>query len=107
MRYNSNGGNTIEEFKSTYDNSIRMPADWGIKNTNINYNDKKKSNNITLYSIFTIIWLIMGILGWIMSIYCFKNKGKTENVLGLLIATLLGPFFWLYYIYMDNYCGKK
>ena len=92
---------TIENFKSTYDNSIRMPADWGIKNTDINYNNNK-SNNMTLYYVFSIIWLMVGILAWIMSIYCFKNKGKTENVLGLLIATLLGPFFWLYYIYMDK-----
>ena len=57
--------------------------------------------------VFTLLWFITGLLGWLMSIYCFKyNKTKIENVVGVLIAILLGPFYWLYYIYMQNYCGK-
>jgi len=75
--------------------------------------DKFKNNNklktIGLFvSIFTLLWFLTGLLGWLMSIYCFKyNKTKIENVVGILIASFLGPFYWLYYIYMQNYCGKK
>lgn len=60
--------------------------------------------------IFTLIWFILGVGGWFMSIYCFKAKGgsKVNNVIGLLISTFLGPFFWLYYLYMKKeYCKIK
>ena len=76
-------------------------------------NTKKENKNefktmAIFVSIFTLIWFLTGLLGWLMSIYCFKyNKTKIENVIGILIATFLGPFYWLYYIYMQNYCGKK
>lgn len=71
--------------------------------------NKNKLKTIALFvSIFTLLWFLTGLLGWLMSIYCFKyNKTKIENVVGILIATFLGPFYWLYYIYMQNYCGKK
>lgn len=71
--------------------------------------NKNKLKTISLFvSIFTLLWFLTGLLGWLMSIYCFKyNKTKIENVVGILIATFLGPFYWLYYIYMQNYCGKK
>ena len=71
--------------------------------------NKNKLKTIAIFvSIFTLLWFLTGLLGWLMSIYCFKyNKTKIENVVGILIATFLGPFYWLYYIYMQNYCGKK
>ena len=57
--------------------------------------------------VFTLLWFLTGLFGWLMSIYCFNyNKTKIQNVVGILIATFLGPFYWLYYIYMQNYCGK-
>lgn len=71
---------------------------------------EKKENKSYLNIIVVIlvlIWFLLGILGWFYSIYCFKyNKNKLENVMGLLISSLLGPFYWLYYFYINNYCGK-
>lgn len=71
----------------------------------------KKENKLKVMSyfilIFTLLWFVTGLLGWLMSIYCFNySKSKIENVVGVLIATFLGPFYWLYYIYMQNYCGR-
>jgi hypothetical protein len=79
-------------------------------NKDDNISNKSKNNLKTMgyfVFVFTLLWFITGLLGWLMSIYCFKyNKTKIENVVGVLIAILLGPFYWLYYIYMQNYCGK-
>jgi len=71
----------------------------------------KKENKLKVMSyfilIFSLLWFMTGLLGWLMSIYCFNySKSKIENVVGVLIATFLGPFYWLYYIYMQNYCGR-
>jgi|TARA_Y100000389_G_scaffold178472_1_gene191710 ATP-dependent Zn protease len=78
-------------------------------NNNDDIKDKKNEKSIVYWIviIFILLWLLIGILGWFFSIYCFKyNKNKEKNIIGLLIATIFGPFYWLYYLYIDNYCGK-
>tara|TARA_B000000437_G_scaffold142621_1_gene103867 strand:+ start:1744 stop:2112 length:369 start_codon:yes stop_codon:yes gene_type:complete len=78
------------------------------KMENIVLEKKEKVSYLNIIVIILVlIWFLLGILGWFYSIYCFKyNKNKLENVMGLLISSLLGPFYWLYYFYINNYCGK-
>tara|TARA_Y100000389_G_scaffold200752_1_gene241876 strand:+ start:7174 stop:7560 length:387 start_codon:yes stop_codon:yes gene_type:complete len=100
-----------DNIKKAIDNTInnKKPSiNWSKieKDKNI-----KKENKLKVMSyfilIFTLLWFVTGLLGWLMSIYCFNySKSKIENVVGVLIATFLGPFYWLYYIYMQNYCGR-
>ena len=103
-----------ETDKETFDNYYYINNE--NQNEIQNQNNKKTTKNNLISNlktmsiflcIFTLIWFITGLLGWLMSIYCFKyDKNRIENVIGILISTLLGPFYWLYYIYMQNYCGK-
>jgi hypothetical protein len=57
--------------------------------------------------IILTIWFLLGIAAWIMSIYCFKYGVDKNSILGLIIAFvpfILGPLYWIYYIWNPNYC---
>ena len=60
-----------------------------------------------LIFLIVFIWMISGVLGFIMAIIClFYNSPMEEKIIGLLASIILGPFFWLYYIYSNTYCMK-
>jgi hypothetical protein len=59
--------------------------------------------------IFAIVWMLIGVAAFIMSLVCLSKKGSKggQNVIGLLLAFFLGPFYWLYYIWGDSYCTNR
>ena len=71
--------------------------------------NKENNNNIFMIFIFIIllIWWIAGLIGFLMSIVCcFYNGTTAEKFLGILLAWILGPFYWLYFIYNSSYCTR-
>ena len=57
--------------------------------------------------IFLLIWWIAGVIGFLMSIVCsFYNGSTTDKFLGILLAWILGPIYWLYFIYNSSYCTR-
>ena len=55
--------------------------------------------------LFLLIWILSGLIAFIMSIVCFGYNGKTSyKIIGFVIAFFFGPFFWLYYIVNKDYC---
>ena len=42
------------------------------------------------------VWVIMGIVAFFMSLYCFSKSGSTtgQNAIGLALAVFLGPLYW-------------
>lgn len=62
---------------------------------------------IFIIYIISIIWILLGIAAWIMSIYCFKYGVNKDSIVGSIIAFVpifLGPLYWIYYIWNSNYC---
>lgn len=60
-----------------------------------------------LFAIFSLIWFVGGILGFIASLVCLFYQGSTsDKAIGILLALILGPFYWLFYIYNINYCTR-
>lgn len=54
---------------------------------------------------FVVVWAVLGFGAFIMSLVCFSKKGTGDgNVVGLLLAIFLGPFYWLYYLGSGTYC---
>ena len=46
-------------------------------------------------------------IGLIMSLVCFAYSGTIlEKILGVLMSFFLGPFYWIYFAYNNNYCGR-
>lgn len=71
---------------------------------------KNVTTNSTLGGIGGILivaWILLGIAAFIMSIVCFGRGGDTtQNVIGLLLSIILGPFYFIYYYIMKpkGYC---
>ncbi len=54
------------------------------------------------------IWVILGLAGLLASVVCFGFTGSLlEKFLGVLIAIIGGPFYWIYFIYNKGYCGRR
>lgn len=57
--------------------------------------------------LFSTIWVFTGMIGFIMSLVCcFYNGTTTDKFVGILLAWVFGPFYWLYYIYNSSYCTR-
>jgi Mn2+/Fe2+ NRAMP family transporter len=53
----------------------------------------------------TFLWIAAGIVAFIVSLICFGKSGKRiDKVIGLLLAVLFGPFYWIYYMVVKKYC---
>tara|TARA_B100001778_G_scaffold121677_1_gene99961 strand:- start:4434 stop:4664 length:231 start_codon:yes stop_codon:yes gene_type:complete len=60
---------------------------------------------ITYMLILFILFATIGAL--IYSLICFGYSGTpTDKIIGLVIAYLLGPFYWIYYYWHPTYCKK-
>lgn len=71
-----------------------------------NDEDKKSPGKIIL-TILLVIWIILGITAFIMSIICFGRSGSTsQHIIGLLLAIFFGPFFWIFYFFVPDYCKR-
>lgn len=58
-----------------------------------------------MISIMTFLWIAAGIVAFIVSLICFGKSGKRiDKVIGLLLAVLFGPFYWIYYMVVKKYC---
>jgi hypothetical protein len=54
---------------------------------------------------FIILWVIIGFIAFITSIICFCRSGSLlDKIIGLLLALLFGPLYFIFYIFEDNYC---
>lgn len=58
--------------------------------------------------ILLVVWVLAGIAAFVMSIICFGRSGSTsEKVVGVLLALLFGPFYFIYYGFNNTYCGTN
>ena len=59
---------------------------------------------IILY-IFALLWGLLGLIAFIMSLICFGRSGTLiEKIIGLLLAIFFGPFYFIFYMFNKNYC---
>ncbi len=73
-------------------------------------NTKNKLNASTAFTIFSlvIIWVLLGIVALVYSLICFGYSGTTfQKTLGLIVAFITGPFYFIYYKYSPNYCKPR
>jgi len=59
---------------------------------------------IALY-LFILIWSLIGVIAFIMSLVCFGRSGTLlEKIIGLLLAIFFGPLYFIFYIFNTSYC---
>ena len=60
-----------------------------------------------LFLTFVGLWIIFGVVGFVLSLVCLGYSGSVgEKILGIIIALVLGPFFFLYYFSDAGYCKR-
>jgi hypothetical protein len=58
---------------------------------------------IFIFLIF--LWVLAGLSAAVMSLVCFGYKGSTgDKTIGLLLAIVMGPFYWFFYAFNSAYC---
>ena len=74
----------------------------------MDYLDINNYNFIIFILLF--IWITFGILSFILSIFCFiyDDNYSFKNIFYLFISSIFfGPFYWIYFIYINNYSKFK
>ena len=62
-------------------------------------------NVLLALAVVAIAWVVLGISALIQAGTCFgSNSTLAEKVVGLLLAVLLGPFYWIYFKTSTTYC---
>jgi len=73
-------------------------------NLNEQENNPLLKSVIVLY-IFILVWGLIGLIAFIMSLICFGRSGTLiEKIIGLLLAIFFGPLYFIFYIFNKNYC---
>lgn len=79
------------------------------------FEDEKVNNNVSGFTIgimlgfIYIIWVFTGLLAFLTSLICFAFNGTiSDKFLGLILALVIGPFYWLYFIFNNTgYCSRS
>lgn len=67
---------------------------------------KEQSQTLTAAAVFALVWGIAGFAAFITSLICFGRSGTMgQQVAGLVIAVLFGPFYWIYFASVKSYCA--
>jgi hypothetical protein len=67
----------------------------------------KNDNTVKSVGILVVLWVLLGLIAFIMSLVCFTRKGTmAQNIVGLLMSVLFGPLYFIYYFMMKDkgYC---
>lgn len=60
---------------------------------------------VVVWFIIAILWGLSGLLAFIWSLMCIGKSGTdTQKIIGILLAMLLGPFYFIYYGLNQSYC---
>lgn len=55
--------------------------------------------------VFLFLWTLLGLIAFIYSLYCFGKRGSAlDKAVGLILAVLTGPLFFLYLYVNRRYC---
>lgn len=86
-----------DEEQSSNDGLVK---DGFVDDTDLKYSTDPSGVSKTAKKIglVVLLWIILGVIGFIMSIACFARGGTImSNILGLLVSLLFGPFYFVYY----------
>lgn len=87
------------------DNSYGSNAQKEQSSTTTTVTNPSLGASMQIVTIFLFVWVFLGLIAFVWSLYCFRKSGSTEQkVLGFLLAVFLGPLFFIYFRFSKNYC---
>ncbi len=86
-----------------------IPLYEGYEDNEVTTDNLSNSTLVIIISIIFIIWFTTGILAFLTSLICFAFHGTiSDKFLGLIIALIIGPFYWFYFIFNNTgYCSRS
>ena len=61
---------------------------------------------VFLAAVAGILWALLGFAAFVMSLVCVGRSGTVlDKALGIVVAMLAGPFYWLYFLLLKGYCN--
>jgi len=67
--------------------------------------EKETQTTIQIFGLFTFAWVMIGLIAFLWSIYCFGKAGTIfQKMVGIILAMFMGPLFFFYYRYSPTYC---
>lgn len=68
--------------------------------------EKKKAKTYAIMLLVGVtMWMIAGLIAFIMSLYCLGRSGSwLEHLGGVFIAFFFGPLYFIYYAALSSYC---
>jgi hypothetical protein len=70
--------------------------------------DKKETETkitVQIFGLFTFAWVMIGLIAFVWSIYCFGKAGTIfQKFVGIILSMFFGPLFFFYYRYSPTYC---
>jgi hypothetical protein len=69
--------------------------------------EKEREIEITIqiFGLFTFVWVMLGLIAFLWSIYCFGKTGTIfQKFIGIIMSMFMGPLFFFYYRYSPTYC---
>ncbi len=86
-----------------------IPLYEGYEDNETNITNSIDNTFLVIITILTFIWITTGLLAFITSLICFLLNGTIrDKFLGLIIAIVIGPLYWFYFIFNNNgYCSRN
>jgi hypothetical protein len=94
-----------EEYSSVKTNSL-LPS---VPDFNKLVSSIRSGSNpsATFWALLVFAWVVFGIAGFVMSLWCIGFTGNFgEKFIGIIIAMILGPWYWLYFYSVPTYCAR-
>ena len=67
--------------------------------------EKETKTTIQIFGLITFAWVMIGLIAFLWSIYCFGKTGTIfQKFVGIIMAMFMGPLFFFYYRYSPTYC---
>jgi len=67
--------------------------------------NKPLQKSVIVLYIFLLLWGLLGLIAFIMSLICFGRSGTLiEKIIGLLLAIFFGPLYFIFYMFNKSYC---
>jgi hypothetical protein len=67
--------------------------------------EKETQTTIQIFGLISFAWVIIGLIAFLWSIYCFGKAGTIfQKFVGIILAMFMGPLFFFYYRYSPTYC---
>ena len=67
--------------------------------------EKEIQTTVQIFGLFTFAWVMIGLIAFLWSIYCFGKSGTIfQKFVGIIMAMFMGPLFFFYYRYSPTYC---